>query len=132
MKIDDNCACSFNTTVSIDLSNPSSFNCNDFADKLDQYYQTCNVTENISNYYDFKYYPYYNNYINAGSLSYSVSPTQQSNAIAYLNNELYSFINYYHYGEYILNRDHLSDYIFAPTIRLSYSVAKQYNGSIPF
>lgn len=132
IKIEDNCACSFTTTATIDLSNPSSFNCNDFSDKLDQFYQVCNVTENIGYYYDFKYYPYYNNYINAGSLSYSLTPSQQSTAISYLNSQLYSFINYEHPNEFVLNRDHISDYIFSPTLRLSFSVAKKYNGIVPF
>lgn len=130
-KVEDYCGCSFNTDIGVDPTNPGEFDCNDFADKLDQYYQICNVTENIGYYYDFEYVTYPFTGIMFSGLGYTSTPSQQANAISSLNSQLTSYMSSYP-NEYVLRRKHTTDLGFSLTMRLGVTRAKMYNGSVPF
>ncbi len=128
-KVTDYCGCSFNTSLTFIATNPPEFDCDDFSDKLDQYYQICNVRENISNYYDFTYVPFPSIY--TSGLGSTISTSQQANAISDLNSQISSYISGFN-NEYVINRNHFNTVGFSNTVGVELIRAKMYTGSNPF
>lgn len=128
-KVEDYCGCSFNTTINLDPTDPAEFDCNDFPDKLDQYYQICNVTENIGYYFDFVYDPTPSIY--TAGLGQTNTTSQQSYAINDLNTQISSYISGYS-NQYIIKRDHFGTVGGSYAVGVRLTRAKLYNGNVPF